>query len=135
MPREIKSEMPLEQSESMLVQNVNLVSDITPFHAKHDILLPNKTIDLCIISPFEISVTSRKILGKVPKLHTKWKRVLGSKLIRRVKPTRLVRRKIPSICGHPPKPPDRQNRLNVEISKRVLPKIHANEKRVGYRPL
>ena len=76
LPREIKSEMSLEQSKSTLVQNVNLVSDITPFHAKCDILLPNKTIDLCKISLFEVSVANRKVLGKIPKLHTKWKRVL-----------------------------------------------------------
>ena len=64
MHREIKSEMSLEQSESMLVQNVDLVSDITPFHAKHDILLPKETIDLCQIPPFEMSVASSKIMGK-----------------------------------------------------------------------
>ena len=133
LPREIKSEMPLEQSESMLVQNVNLVSDITPFHAKHDILLPNKSIDLCKIFPFEISAASRKILGKIPKLHTKQKRILGSKLVRRAIPTGLVKRKIPLICRPSSKPPGRQNRLNVKISKIVLSKIHYNKKRFGYR--
>ena len=93
LPREIKSEMPLEQIKSALVQNMNLVSDIIPFHEKCDILLPNRTIDLCIISPFEVSVASRKILGKLPKLHTKQKRVLATKLVRRAKPTRLVKKK------------------------------------------
>ena len=73
-------------------------------------------------------------MGKIPKLHTKWNRVLGSTLVRRAKPTRLVKRKIPSIGRPPPKPLDRQNRLNVKISKRILSKIHANKKRVGHRP-
>ena len=40
--------MPIEQSESKLVQDVILVSDVpTPFHAGHEILSPNGTIDLC----------------------------------------------------------------------------------------
>ena len=46
----------------------------------------------------------------------------------------MVRRKIPSICRLRPKPPDRQNRLNIKISKRMLSKTYASEKRVGYRP-
>ena len=119
LPREIKSEIPLEQSKSMLVQNVNLVSVITTFHAKCSILLPNKTIGLCKIPPIEISVTSRKILAEIPKIHTKQKRVLGSKLVRRAKATRLLKRKMPSICRPPPKPLDRQNRVKVKISKRI----------------
>ena len=48
MPREVKLEMPIEKSESKLVQDVILVSDIPiPFHAEQEILLPNGTIDLC----------------------------------------------------------------------------------------
>ena len=99
------------------MQDVNLVSDVpTPFHA----------------------VPNRNILGKsIPKLHTRWRKILGSKLVRRVNPTRLVKRKIPSICRPPPKPPDRQNSLNDKASKRVWPKIYyANEERerVNYRP-
>ena len=128
--REIKSEMSLEQSESMLVQNVDLVSDVTPFHTKHDILFPKEILDLCKIPPFEVSVAN----SKIPKLHTTQRKVLGSKLVRRAKPTRLVKRKILSICRPPPKPPDRQNRLNIKISKGVLSRINANEKRVWYRP-
>ena len=99
LPREIKSEMPLEQSGSKLVQDEN-----TSVHA--ELSLPNGTIDLCKISPFEVSVASRKVLVKsIPKFHTKWNKVLGSKLVRRAKPTRLVKGKIPSICRPPPKPP------------------------------
>ena len=60
----------------------------------------------------------------------------------------MVKRKIPSECRPPPRPPDRQNSLNVKASKRVLPNIdpkgrpltkppdihYANEERVNYRP-
>ena len=127
LSREIKSEMPLEKSESKLVQDVD-----TSVHA--ELSLPSETIDLCKIAPVEVSVASRKILGKIPKLHTKWKRILESKLVKRAKPTRLVKRKIPSICRPPPKPPDRQNGLDVKISKRMLSKTYTSEKRVGYRP-
>ena len=73
LPGEIKLEMPLEQSRSRVVQDVN-----TSVHAENDILLPNKTIDLCRTPPFEVSVASRKILGKIPKLHTRQRKVLGS---------------------------------------------------------
>ena len=126
--REIKSEMPLEQSESKLVQDVNT----SPYA---ELSLPNGTIGLHKIPPFEVSVASRKVLAKfIPKLHTKWRKVLGSKPVRRAKPTTLVERKIPSISRPPSKPLDRHNRLNVKISKRLLSKIHANEKRAGHRP-
>ena len=115
LPREVKLEMPLEQNESKLGQDVNMDSDVpTQFHV----------------------VPSRKILDKsLPKLHIRQRKVLGSKLVRRVNTTRLVKRKIPSICRPPPKPPDRQNKLNVKVSKRILSKMHyANEERVNYRP-
>ena len=67
--REIKLEMPIEQSESKLVQDVILVSDVpTPFHADHEILLPNGTIDQCKTKG-EIPVSNRNIIGKsIPKL-------------------------------------------------------------------
>ena len=72
MPREVKLEMPIEQSESKLVQDVNLVSDIpTPFHAEHEISLPSETIDLSKTEG-EVPVPSRNILGKsISKLHTR----------------------------------------------------------------
>ena len=94
--------MPIEQSESKLVQDVTLVSDTaTPFHAEHEILLPNvpnETINLSKTEG-EIPVPNRPNLGKsIPKFHTRWRKVLGSKFVRRVNPTRLVKRKIPSMC-------------------------------------
>ena len=140
-PREIKLEMPIEQSESKLVQDVNLVSNIPMlFHAEHEISLPNETIDLSRTEG-EVPVPNRNILGNsISKLHTRQRKVLGYNVVRRVKPTKLVKRKIPSMCRPPPEPPDRQNSLNdnywpYHLSKRVFPKIHcANEERVNYRP-
>ena len=114
LPKEVKLEMPMEQNGSKLRQDVNMDSDVpTPFH-----VVPN-----------------RNILSKsISKLHARWGKVFRSKLVRRVKPTKLVKRKIPSICRPPPKPPYRQNRLNVKVSKRILSKMHAKEERVNYRP-
>ena len=74
---EIKLEIPIEQSESKAVQDVN-----TSVHAEHDILLPNETIDLCRTPAFEVLVASRKILSKIAKLHTRQRKALGSKLVR-----------------------------------------------------
>ena len=82
LPREVKLEMPIGQSESKLVQDVTLVSDVpTPFHAAHEILLPNGTIDLSM-TEWGISVPNRNILGNsIPKLHTRQRKVLGTKLV------------------------------------------------------
>ena len=56
MPTEVKLEMSIEHSESKLVQDMILVSDIpTPFHVEQEILLPNGTINLS------------KMEGKIPK--------------------------------------------------------------------
>ena len=61
--------MPIKQSESKLVQDVTLASDVpTPFHAEHEILLPSGTIDLSKTEG-EIPVQNRTILGKsIPKV-------------------------------------------------------------------
>ena len=99
--------MPIEQSKSELVQDVILVSGVpTPFHAELEILLPNGSIDLCKTER-EIPVPSRNILGEsLPKLHTRWRKVLGSRLVTGVNPTRLVKRKFSSMYRPPPRPPD-----------------------------
>ena len=139
-PREVKLGMPIEQSESKL--DVNLFNNMpTPHQAGHEMSLPNKTIDLCRTAHFEIPVPSRKILGKsisklhnMSKLHIRQRKVLGPKLVRRVNTTRLVKGKIPSIHRSPPKPPDRQGRLNVKVSKMILSQMHAKEDIVNYKP-
>ena len=58
--------------------------------------------------PREIKLEKSIEKGK-SKLHTKWKKVLGYKVVRKVNPTTLVKRE---VCRPPPKPPDRQNSLN-----------------------
>ena len=74
--------------------------------------------------------TKQKYIGKsIPKTHTRWRKILGSKLAKRKIPIRLVRRIIPSdtksMCRPPPKPPDRHNSLNDKASKRVLPYVNS----------
>ena len=63
--------MAIGQSESKLVQDVNLVSNIpTPFHAEDEISLPNEAIDLSRTKK-EVRVPNRNSLGKsISKLHT-----------------------------------------------------------------
>ena len=69
----------MEQNGSKLVQDVNMDSDVpTPFH-----VVPN-----------------RNIWGKLmSKLHTRQRKVLGSEVVRRVKPTRLAKRKTLQFVG------------------------------------
>ena len=45
------------------------------------------------------------------KLHTKQKKVLGSQVVKRANPTKLVKRE---VCRPHPKPPDRPNSVNYE---------------------
>ena len=72
------------------------------------------------VNTTEISKLPRKIKLEIcieqskSKLHTKQKKVLGSKVIRRANATKLTKRKLPSICRPPSKPPDRQNSLNYK---------------------
>ena len=69
----------------------------------------------------ELAIPTKNILGdSVPKLHAKWRKVLGSKLGRRVNPTRLVKRKVHSMCRSPSKPPDRQNSLDENAKEKKV---------------
>ena len=67
------------------------------------------------VNTTEISELPREIKLEIPleqgksKLHTKQKKVLGSKVVRRANPIKLVKRE---VCRPPPKPPDRQNSSN-----------------------
>ena len=125
IPGEVRLEMPIEQSESKLVQNVTLLSNVPiPSHNYHQPLVEQ-----------EITLQNRNIPGKsIPKLHTRRRKVLGSKLVWKVIPIRFVRTIFPSdtksMCIPPPEPPDRQNNLMNKTSNRVLPSV--NPKR---RPL
>ena len=74
-------------------------------------------------------------------LHTKWKKVLGSKVIRRANPTKLVKRE---VCRPPPKPPYMLNTKGevIGVIENVVsktrpplkpPRIHSSvdRKRIG----
>ena len=67
--------------------------------------------------PREIKKLPREVKLDMPteqdksNLHTKQKKVLGSKVIRRANPTKLVKRK---VCRPPPKPPYILN-INGEV--------------------
>ena len=76
--------MPIKQNESKLVQDVTLVSDIpTPLQAENEIALPDRTIDQPMKEQ-DTSVSNKTAPGKsIPKIHTRWRKVLGSKLARR----------------------------------------------------
>ena len=69
------------------------------------------------MTEWEISVPSRTTLGKsIPKLHTRWRKILGSKLFRRVIPTNIK-----SIGRPPSKLPDKQNGSEGAINKKMSP--------------
>ena len=154
MPSETKSEMPIleepsepklemsiikeahiVQSESKLIQDMALISDIpTPFlnHAQPmtgpEISSPNRTI-MQPMTKQEISVSNKTALGRlIPKIHTGQRGISGSKLVRRVIPTKSVRRIVPTntnlICRPPSKPPDKQNSPECQISEKTLPYIN-----------
>ena len=59
-------------------------------------------------------------------LHTKWKKVLEAKVVRRANPTKLVKRE---VCRPPPKPPDWQYSLNYkQETKKGREKPYRNQK-------
>ena len=69
------------------------------------------------INEVEVRELPREIKLEIPieqgmsKLHTKQKKALGSKEVKRANCTKLVKR---GVCRPPPKPPDRQNSVNYE---------------------
>ena len=95
--------------------------------------LPRKTeLEIPEINAVEIKELPRKIKLEIPieqsksKLHPQQKKVLGSKVIRRENPIKLIKRE---ICRPPPKPPDRQNSLNhKDETKKGRVKPYENKK-------
>ena len=61
-------------------------------------------------------------------LHTRQTQILGSKLDRRVKSTRLGKRKVHLMCRPPSKPPDGQNNLDTKARN------YAREETTNNRP-
>ena len=77
----------------------------------------------------EVAIPTRNILGdSIPKLHAKQTKNLGSKLSRRVNPTRSVMRRVPLMCRPPSKPPDSQNNLDNQAG------YYAREETANNRP-
>ena len=69
------------------------------------------------INEVEVRELPREIKLEIPieqdksNLHTKWKKVLGSKVIRRATPTKLVKTE---VCRPLPKPLGRPNSVNYD---------------------
>ena len=88
------------------------------------------------INAVEISALPREIKLEKPieqrrsKLQTKQKKVLGFKVVRRVNPTKLVKRE---ICRPPPKPLDNLND-KLKASKRRVNPIRLAKRNIRCRP-
>ena len=77
----------------------------------------------------EVAIPTRNILcDSIPKLHAKRTKILGFKIGRRVNPTRLVMRRVHSMCILFSKPPDRQNYLDIKARN------YAREETTNKRP-
>ena len=131
-PPEISVRMACEQEEFIKEEICNRSLSELPelYRAQKSIYKDDIQLETPKVNATEISELPRKIKLEIPieqsksKLHTKWKKVLGSKVIRRANPTKLAKRKLPSVCRPPPKPPDRQNSLNYKHetkNRRVKP--------------
>ena len=78
------------------------------FKAKESVHTNEVELDLPKINEVEVKELPREVQLDIPieqvrsNLHTKWKKVFESKVIRRVDPTKLVKR---MVCRPPPKPP------------------------------
>ena len=87
------------------------------FKAEESVLTDEIELEMPKINEVEVRELPREIKLEIPKeqgkskLDTKQKKVLGSKVVRRANPTKVVKR---DICRSPPKPPDRQNSVNYE---------------------
>ena len=87
------------------------------FKAKESVHTKEIEFEMPKIYEVEVRELPREIKLEVPieqdksNLHTKWKKVLGSKVIRRANPTKLVKRE---VHRPPTKPPDRPNSVNYE---------------------
>ena len=80
IPREVKLEIPIEQSESKLVQDVYLVSDMpTPFHAQSmsEISLPDSKIEIDGKKEQPMAQQDKITLTSVTKIHVRQRKVLG----------------------------------------------------------
>ena len=110
---EISVRMACEQEEFTKEEICNRSLSELPelYKAQESIHKDDIQLETPRVNTMEVSELPREIkLGKPIeqselKLLTEWKKVSGSKVVRRANPTKLVKRQ---VCGPPPKPPDWQ---------------------------
>ena len=115
-----------EQEECVEMKTCNM-SLPELLKAKENIHINEVELEMPKVNEVEIRELPREVKLEIPieqdksNLHTKWKKVLGSKVIRRANTTKLVKRE---VCRPPPKPPYILN-INGEligIIENVVPK-------------
>ena len=133
----VLSKMPVktscEQEECAEMKTCNM-SLPKLFKAKESVHTDKIELEMPKLNEVEVRELPREIKLAIPikqsksNLHTKQKKVLGSKVIRRANPAKLVKRE---VCRPPPKPPDRKNSVNYnhETKKgRIKPYKNQEEK-------
>ena len=129
MPEKTSCEQ--EEYEEMKTCNMSLPN---LFKAKDSVHTDKIKLEIPEIHEVEIKGLPRDMkLGKPieldkSKLHPKWKKVLTARAVKRANPTGMEKGK---TCRPPPKPPDRENSLNLrhEMKKgRVRP--YGNKKEI-----
>ena len=104
-----------EQEESVEMKTCNM-SLPNWFKAKESVHVDEKELEVPEINKVEIKELPREMKLEKPiqldksKIHSKQKKVLTSRAVKRVNLTGLEKGK---ICRPPPKPPDRENSLNL----------------------
>ena len=105
-----------EQEESVEMKTCNM-SLPNWFKAKESVHADEKELEVPEINKVEIKELPRDMKLEKPvelyksKIHPKWKKLLTSRAVKRVNLTGLEKGK---ICRSPPKPPDRENGLNLK---------------------
>ena len=119
-----------EQEECVEIKTCNVPLPKL-FKAKESVHTNEIELEIPKINEVEVRELPREIKLDTPieqdksNLHTKQKKVLGSKVIRRANPTKLVKRE---VCRPPPKPPDRPNSVNYEQeNKKRRIKLYENQ--------
>ena len=119
-----------EQEECVEMKTYN-VSLPKLFKAKESVHTNKIEVEMPKINEVEVRQLPRDIKLEIPieqdklNLYFKQKKVLGSKVIRRGNPTKLVKRE---VSRPPPKPPDRPNSVNYEQeTKKRRIKLYENQ--------
>ena len=122
--------MPVETSYEQ-VECVNWKLVMWLFKSKEGVHTNEIELEMPKINEVEVRELPREIKLEKPieqdksNLNTKWKKILGSKVIRRANPTKLVKWE---VLRPPPKPPDRPNGVNYEQeTKKRRIKLYENQ--------